>query len=70
MCATGAKMMILHLPVGELAHAILSILKYAVMIALSPIFLVLALFYVILHSNRTPRKMQPGPGAQFSNSSD
>ena len=56
-----------HLPGTGIAHVIISILKFVLLIALSPIFLLLAVSYMILHSNRAPCQVQSVPGGEFSN---
>ena len=50
-----------HPPDGLIAHAILSIFKFVLLIVLSPIFLLLAVFYMILHANRAPCQVLPAP---------
>jgi hypothetical protein len=44
--------MALHLNDGIIAHSASSFMKCTLMIALSPVFLLLALFYMILHADR------------------
>jgi hypothetical protein len=44
----------LHLFSGLLTHICTSMVRYSLTIVMYPVFFLLALFYVILHSNRDP----------------
>jgi hypothetical protein len=47
----------LHLLGGSITHILMSIIRFCLTILLYPVFFLLALFYVILHSNRNPGSM-------------
>ena len=63
------KTMTLHLMDEMMARVAASLIKYALMILLSPIFFMLAVFYMILHSSRTPSRASTGPPGDDSGNS-